>query len=205
MDNVQDQKVLRENWPRTGNTSILITCRSKILAASPAAVAIEVPTFSKDEGSKLVLNIVNRKNADEDEDLAAHELSEKLGGLALAIDIVAEQINTPKRFKTIREFLPYYDQHYRDLHKRPKIGVFDPYYSKDIHTVWQTAFDHLQADAAWLMSLFCFMVPEDIPQCILEPKSDMSQEWKFLSNPEEYVEPSSCSCLLTSTASRMLS
>lgn len=166
---------------------MLVTCRSEILAASPTAVAIEVPTFTIDESSNLILNIMNKKNADKDENLAAHELSEKLGGLALAIDIVAKQIKTRKRFKTIRDFLPYYDQHCRTLHKRPKIGIFDPYYSKDIDTVWQTAFEHLQPEAARLMSLFCFMAPEGIPRRVLEPKGDMPPGWDFLLDPEEYV------------------
>ncbi|KAL8896037.1 MAG: hypothetical protein Q9207_007903 [Kuettlingeria erythrocarpa] len=186
LDNVEDQKVLSENWPRTGNGSILVTCRSEILAASPAAVAIEIPAFTMSESGELIMNIMNRKNASEDENLAAHELSEKLGGLALAIDIVAKQIKTRKRFKTIRDFLPYYEQHYRTLHKRPKIGIFDPYYSKDIDTVWQTAFEHLEPDAARLMSLFCFMAPEGIPQWVLEPKGDVPTGWEFLKDPENF-------------------
>ncbi|KAL8647404.1 MAG: hypothetical protein Q9210_005582 [Variospora velana] len=107
LDNVEDQKVLSENWPRTGNGSILVTCRSEILAASPAAVTIEIPAFTIDKSGELIINIMNRKNASEDENLAAHELSEKLGGLALAIDIVTKQIKTRKRFKTIRDFLPF--------------------------------------------------------------------------------------------------
>ena len=187
MDNVEDQKVLRENWPTSGNGSILVTCRSEILAASPAAVAIEVPTFTTAESGELIMNIMNRKISTEDEVLAAHELSKKLGGLALAIDIVAKQIKTRKRFKTIRDFLPYYDQHRRTLHKRPKIGIFDPYYSKDIDTVWQTAFENLPPDSAHLMSLFCFTAPEGIPQWILEPKGEMPPGWEFMSDPDEYV------------------
>ena len=133
------------------------------------------------------MNIINRKASTEDEVMAAHELSEKLGGLALAIDIVTKQIKTPKRFKTIRDFLPYYDQNHRTLHKRPKTGIVDPYYSKDIDTIWHTAFENLSPDAALLMSLFCFTAPEGIPQWILEPKGEMPPGWEFLSHPDEYV------------------
>lgn len=166
-----------------------MTCRSEILAASPAAVAIEIPAFTTDESGELIMNIMNRKNASEDESLAAQELSEKLGGLALAIDVVAKQIKIRRRFETIRDFLPYYEQHYRTLHKRPKIGIFDPYYSKDIDTLWQTAFEHLEPDASRLMSLFCFMAPEGIPQWVLEPKCDVPTGWEFLKDPEKYVSP----------------
>ncbi|KAL9009768.1 MAG: hypothetical protein Q9173_005235 [Seirophora scorigena] len=109
LDNVEDQKVLSEDWPRTGNGSILVTCRSEILAASPAAVAIEIPAFTTNESGELIMNIMSKENASKDGHLAAHELSEKLGGLALAIDIVAKQIKIRRRFRTIRDCLPYYD------------------------------------------------------------------------------------------------
>lgn len=101
MDNVEDPKVLRENWPTSGNGGILVTCRSKILAASPAGVAIEAPTFTNAESGELIMDIMKRKISTEDEVLATHELSEKLGGLALSIDIVTKQIKTRKRFNTI--------------------------------------------------------------------------------------------------------
>ena len=164
-----------------------MTCRSAIIATSPAAVAIEVPTFTTAEGGELIMTIMNRNISTEDEVSAANELSEKLGGLALAIDIVAKQIEISKRFKTIRDFLPYYDQHRRTLHEQPKIEKFDPYYSKDIGSVWQTAFENLPPDAAHLMSLFCFTAPEGIPQWILEPKGEMQPGWEFMSDPDAYV------------------
>lgn len=70
------------------------------------------------------------------------------------------------------------------------MGSFDPYYSKDIDTVWQTAFEHLEPDATRLMSLFRFMSPEGIPQWVLEPKGDVPSGWDFLKNPETYMSPS---------------
>ncbi|KAI9671547.1 MAG: hypothetical protein M1817_003599 [Caeruleum heppii] len=191
-DNVEDHTVLRENWPTTGTGTILVTCRSELLAASPATVAIEVPTFTGQESGELMLKILNRTDAGLDEVLAARELSAKLGGLALAIDIIAKQIKVRKRFKSVREFLPYYDEHRRMLQKRPKRGIFDPYYAKDIDTVWQTAFEHLTPDAAHLMALFCFLAPEAIPQWLMESKGDLPEPWCFLSDPERYLHEIQC-------------
>ena len=94
--------------------------------------------------------------------LAAHEVSDKLGGLALAIDIVTNQIKASGRFKSVRDFLPYYDQHRHALYQRPRMGILDPYYSKDIDTIWQTAFENLPPGAAHLMSLLGFAAPEGI-------------------------------------------
>ena len=156
------------------------------MASAPPAVAIEVPTFTTAESCELIMNITNREISTEDEILAARELSDKLGGLALAIDIIAKQIKTSERFKTIRDFLPYYDQHHRALHQRPEIGLLDPYYSKDIDNVWRAAFKNLTSAATQLMSLFCFTAPEGIPEWILQPKGEMLPGWKFMSDSDEY-------------------
>ncbi|KAL9039792.1 MAG: hypothetical protein Q9214_004731 [Letrouitia sp. 1 TL-2023] len=183
LDNVVNQNWLLDIWPVTGAGSILITCQSELLAESPAATSIEIPAFNKEEGGELVLRILNRKNISQDEVSAAQELSEKLGGLALLVDIVAKQIKMTKRFKNIRDFLTHYEEHYRDLNKRPRLGIVDPYYSKDGDTVWQTAFKTLGTNAARLLSLFCFVAPEGIPQWLLEQKDvNLPPGWEFLSS-----------------------
>ena len=189
LDNVEDQKVLSENWPTTGSGSILVTCRSEILAASPAVVSIEVPIFTNEESVELILKIVSKKDPVEDEIAAARELSGKLGGLALAIDIVAKQIKTRKRFRIIREFLPYYDQHRTSLYKQPRIAIFDPYYTKGIDTVRLAAFDNLPPEAALLMSLLCFMAPDGVSQWVLQPEHHilLPQGWDFLLGFDGYA------------------
>ncbi|KAL9612957.1 MAG: hypothetical protein Q9167_002486 [Letrouitia subvulpina] len=135
LDNVVDQNWLLDIWPVTGAGNILITCQSEPLAESLAATSIEIPTFNKEESGERILRILNRKNISQDDVSAAQELSEKLGGLALLLDIVAKRIKVTKRFKNVRDFLPYYEEHYRVLNKR--LGIVDPYYSKDGHTLRQ--------------------------------------------------------------------
>jgi hypothetical protein len=135
----------------------------------------------------MMLNILNKREATEDEILAVRELSDKLGGLALTIDIIAKQIRTCKSFKSIRDFLPCYDEHRRTLHRRPKRGIIDPYYAKGIDAVWKTAFELLTTEAAHLISLFCFMAPEGILQWILEQKDETLPGWEFLSGSEKYL------------------
>ena len=173
--------------PESGRGNVLVTCRSEFLAESVAASSIEIPTFSTDESTTLIFKILNKTDAGEDETLAANDLSEQLGGLALAIDIMSENIK--RRFQSVREFLPHYEQNRHSLHKLPEREVRDPTYSKDLDTVWRLAFESLDesvnpganGDAARLLQLLCFVAPEAIPQWLFQTTvADCPAEWRFL-------------------------
>ena len=145
---------------------------------------MEVPSFTPDEGSELMMQIIGRSSPTEDERAAAAELSDTLGGLALGVDIVAKQIRTSKRFKSVRDFLPYFYGNRRDMLQKPKRSGFDIYYSKDLDTVWTTAFvrigEGFELPEARLLSLLCYLAPEGIPQWVLESKEDLPNTWQFL-------------------------
>ena len=136
-----------------------MTCRSEFLTASPAAVAIEVPAFTMDERGERIILTMSKKTVSDDENLAAHELSERIRGLALAIKATTG-ITEPCT-----------------SHQRP--GNFDPYYLKFIDIVGQTAFEHLEPDAARLTSLFCFTLLNGILQWILAPIGACHQDGSF--------------------------
>lgn len=167
-DNVENAEDLSQAWPTVGCGRILITCRSKLLAESQSiATAIEIPPFSVAEGKDMILHILDRKHVSEEDLQAISEISKRLGGLALALDVVAKNIKFSCWFKSISEFLPYLDKNERSVLRRPRDGT-DPYYSKDVENVWQRAFDDLSDDAADLLRLLCFMGPESIPQSLLQ-------------------------------------
>ncbi|KAF1957122.1 TPR-like protein [Byssothecium circinans] len=193
-DNVEFEDTLTQNWPRTGNGSILVTCRSEFLVDSQVDVPIEVPTFTSDEGSELMMQIIGRNNPTQDERIAAVELSDRLGGLALGVDIVAKQIRTSKRFKSVKDFLPHFYEDRCELLKKPKRSGFNIYYSKDLDTIWNTAFVSLeeasQSTAARLLSLLCYLAPEGIPQWVLETKEQVPEEWQFFGSVTKFEEAS---------------
>lgn len=182
-DNIEEYEVLKENWPIVGRGCILVTCRSENLAAGLPANALEIPTFTVGESSDLMLKILDRQNVDEGEVDASKILSQKLGGLALALDIIAKQVRIRK--KSIRDFIPYYDEHYGTLHKRPKRGIRNPYYDKDLTTVWKAAFENLSSNSAICMSLLCFVAPESVPDWLLSQKVDLDEKYSFLKEHEE--------------------
>ncbi|KAI1108245.1 P-loop containing nucleoside triphosphate hydrolase protein [Nemania sp. NC0429] len=175
-DNVEDDKVLINNRPTVGSGDVLITCRSEPLAESIAMFPIEVTTFSTQESTSLIFQILNRTALNSEETQAADALAERLGGLALAIEIIAKNIKASRRFKSIEEFLPYYEEHCVALRKRHRRGICDLTYSKDIDTVWETVFATINpeanpdanTDAIRLMEILCFVAPEAIPQSLFQ-------------------------------------
>lgn len=167
-DNVEDSDLLQQNWPKAaiGNGSIIVTCRSEIAAASPAADSLEVPTFNVDEGSELFLRFLAKTSPTENDIAVARELSNRLGGLALGLELMAKQARVRK--KPLDQFLNFYDEHRKSLEKTPKRGIHNPYYGKDLETVWKAAFDNLSGPASAMMSLLCFVAPDAIPQTLFD-------------------------------------
>lgn len=182
LDNAEDKAVFTHNWPMTGTGSILVTCKSEFIAASPAAVAFEVTKFTPGESSELILRTLNMGDPSEEEVNASTCLAQKLGGLALALDIAAKQMIAHK--KPLQEFLPYYDQHQRTALKQTK-RINNPHYDKDLATMWDTVFESLGLHAARLLSLICFMAPDNITSSLFEQEIELPLDWKFLSDPDE--------------------
>lgn len=140
-DNVEDDTNLQPIWPITGSGTIIATYRSEFRAAALVDEVIEVPTFTIEEGSDFLLNNVGqRATTDADLDIAK-QLSNQLGGLALALEIIGKQIKA--RRTTVEKFLPFYNRNRQVMNKKLKRGPKNPYYDKDIETVWKTAFDNM--------------------------------------------------------------
>jgi NB-ARC domain len=182
-DNVEDPDLLIQNWPVSGSGCILVTCRNEVVALAPAASALEIPVFSKNEGSEFIIQMLARDVTLEERE-SSLELSEKLGGLPLALDMMAKQVRA--RRKTVTQFLPYYERNRKLLYKNTRRGIASPYYSKDLETVWKTAFENLGASGAGLMSLLCFFAPDGIPVSVLEASTEPLVGYEFLRMSEEY-------------------
>ena len=153
-----------QNWPTVGRGKILVTCRSELLAESgPIATSIEVPAFTLDQSTELILQILSNKSAGPDEVAAANRLSARLGGLALAVDIIAQQIKVSRHFSSVAEYLPYFEQNESWALKRPRRGNGDLWYSKNLDKLWKTAFEKLTEHASEMLGILCFMSPKSIP------------------------------------------
>lgn len=168
-DNVETHESLVQNLPRVGNGQILVTCRSDIVADSDAiTTSVEVPTFTVAESTDMILHILNKQGASEEEIQATSEISKRLGGLALAVDIIARRIKTSRRFKSIEDFLPYLEPNQSSILGRPKPAGLDVSDPKDLERVWSSVFESLNDDATELLRLICFMGPESIPETLFQ-------------------------------------
>lgn len=184
-DNVEDDTKLELIWPTSGRGTIIVTCRSQSRADALVNEVIEVPTFSLEEGSDFLLKNVGQR-APTDTDLAiAKQLSYKLGGLALALEIIGKQIKA--RRTTMEHFLPFYNRNRQVMNKEPKRGPKNPYYDKDIETVWETSFDNLSPEASKFLMLLCFLAPTDVPQFIFAQGKDLSEDFVFLDDEMLWV------------------
>ena len=165
-DNVEDRNLLDRIWPSCGQGSILITCRSELLAASSAASAIEVPSFTDEEGGALLLQELGLDH------YSAHDLelsasfSNTLGGHGLAIDLMARHMSARK--KTLDQLIQSYREDPRSLHSLPKRGgIVSKYYSKDLSSMWTIAFDQLEPTSARLFGILSMVGPDQLPTQVL--------------------------------------
>ncbi|KAM0421250.1 hypothetical protein ACHAPT_010972 [Fusarium lateritium] len=153
-DNVEEMEALEANIPRVSQSEgkVLITCRNEFLAESAAMSSVEIPSFLTEESAALMLQILKKPNAMPEEVEAARSLSEQLGGLALAIDIIAKNIKVSRKFKTVTDFLSY---------------------------SFETPKPTINPDATRLMEVLCFLGPEGNPQDMLQDQFiKSSKEWQ---------------------------
>jgi hypothetical protein len=141
---------------------------------------VEVPTFTILEGRDFLLKMVaQRATTPADLDIAK-QLSDRLGGLALALEIIGKQIKARKT--TVEYFLPFYNRNRQAMNKEPKRGAKNPYYDKDIETVWETSFINLGPEASKFLMLLCLLAPTDVPEGIFTQGKDLPEDYLFLNN-----------------------
>lgn len=179
-DNVEENTNLLPIWPTTGHGDIIVTCRSEFRVDALVDKVVEVPTFTILEGRDFLLKMVaQRATTPADLDIAK-QLSDRLGGLALALEIIGKQIKARKT--TVENFLPFYIRNRQAMNKEPKRGPKNPYYDKDIETVWETSFINLGPEASKFLMLLCLLAPTDVPEGIFTQGKDLPEDYIFLNN-----------------------
>ena len=177
MDNVEDPELLRTAWPVAAHGKVLVTSRNDVVSFDPAAGGLEIEVFDEHDGCKFVLSLVGRKNYSNEEQEAARNLSIRLGGLALAIAVMAAQIRL--RSKSIADFLGLYRKHPQRLN-RERRGV-ESRYNFSLQTCWQTAFESLSEEASTLLGIIAHIGPDAIPEALFHPNQSarLPQDLEF--------------------------
>ena len=185
MDNVEMLDVIRKAWPIANHGAILVTSRNDIVSLDPAAGGLEIEVFQGDEGASLLTVMIGRENYSDAEKNAARKLSTRLGGLALALAVMASQIRL--RRKSIAEFLSLYERHPRQLNKERR-GI-ESYYELSLASCWSTAFESLSEQASALLGIIAYIAPDSIPEVFFKPEDSSAlppnlsfceDEWKYV-------------------------
>ncbi|PVH79565.1 hypothetical protein DL98DRAFT_572409 [Cadophora sp. DSE1049] len=179
-DNVEDDTDLQPIWPTTGHGTIIVTSRSALRADALVDEVTQVPTFTTDEGSEFLLKYAGQRATSDADVVVAKQFSDRLGGLALALEIIGKQIKT--RSMSAANFLPFYNRNRQAMSKEPKRGPKNPYYDKDLETVWEAAFDSLTEEASKFLMLLCFLAPTDVPEGIFSKGKNLPEDYSFLSD-----------------------
>ncbi|KAL2833836.1 hypothetical protein BDW59DRAFT_156634 [Aspergillus cavernicola] len=182
-DNVEDNRVLSVLWPSNGPGSVLITCRSELIAvSSPAAQAIEIPAFTDDEGSRLLLKEIGVASETAREKGLSVEFAGLLGGHALSLNVMARSIVARK--KGLEYFVQVYKKNPHSLHKKPKrktARISNQYYRSDddLESLWAIPFSELDEEASRTLGIMSMCGPNKIPDIIFKTATFGTDEEEF--------------------------
>lgn len=132
---------------------------------------IEVPQLSLQSGAEFLLKqLYNKKTHDSEFEHAKH-LSELLGGLPLALQLMSVTIQ--KKRVSIEQFVPFYKSN-EDRLQGSNPSVLKPYYTRGLNTAWDISFRDLRTastDAESLFGVLCFLAPDNVSLSVFQPKA----------------------------------
>ena len=153
-DNATEPAALRAFLPRSHSGHVLVTSRHTSWRGLAASIEVEV-LAPQDAAAFL-----SARTGEEDE-AAARELCEELGGLPLALEDAAAYMESTGR--TIASYLSHLRNH------RPRLLFGEPgrgRISGNLGTVWELSFRQVEREepsASELLKLTAFLAPDDVP------------------------------------------
>ncbi|KAF5975685.1 tetratricopeptide-like helical [Fusarium bulbicola] len=191
-DNVEDFDDIRKQcWPLSPHASLLVTARAEIVAVDMVH-CIEVPNLDEAESLELLLAILAKAkdSYSKTDSKAAKKLAKDLGGMPLALAIMAMNIRSSK--KSLTNFLPWYVGHTAKIHKKVSAKVsLQPYYLHSLHDCFKTSFVRLRDESQEGYELFkiaCILGAEALPRTLFQSQDSENipvalrfcqEEWDF--------------------------
>ncbi|KAJ6019884.1 Tetratricopeptide-like helical [Penicillium canescens] len=201
-NDLQTNKDLLMKWLQSTESEwllfggILITSRTEMDLINFNVVSFEIPVFGNNEAGQLIMNIIGRSHYSTDEIAAAGELSKFVGGLALAVVILA--LNIRRRRCQIRQFCKLYEKNAGSFFEESKPSDLGPYYAHSLTTAWKVAFQSIGENALSLFGSISVLGPDNIPEELFETSgADFSDnlielavcfdEWNFEQTVHELI------------------
>ncbi|HET9920290.1 MAG TPA: TIR domain-containing protein [Ktedonobacteraceae bacterium] len=171
LDNVEDLRSIYDFIPYGGRGHVLLTTCAQ--AAGTFATGIELETVQADEGalfllrrSRIIAPDATLESAVESDIARAREISERMGGLPLALDQAGAFIE--ETACSLDEYLELYQKQHRELLKQ-RGDIADPH-PEPVATTWLLSFEKVERAnpaAAELLYLCAFLQPDAIPEEII--------------------------------------
>ncbi len=181
-DNADDLELVQDFWPTDCSGSILVTSRDPLARKYLASDGVDVQPFSAESGAELLTRWTGQTGTNDE----AREISQRLGGLPLALTQMAGVVN--RQQLSIGELLQMYaeEQSHKDLFNS-NIGrvSYQSAYQHSISTVW--ALEDLESKSVMLLNVLSLLDPDSIQEYILYPQGDATSPSRgYLSSPLEY-------------------
>ncbi|KAF5536943.1 tetratricopeptide-like helical [Fusarium phyllophilum] len=191
-DNVEDFDDIRKQcWPLSPHSSVLVTARAEIVAVDMVH-CIEVPNLDETESLELLLAILAKDSYSKTDRNAAKKLAEDLGGMPLALAIMAMNIRSSK--KSLTNFLPWYEGHTAKIHKKVSAKAsLQPYYLHSLHECFKTSFVRLREESQEGYELFriaCTLGAEALPSVLFQGQDseDLPLSLKFCQDEWDFEQ-----------------
>lgn len=186
------RKPLLEYIPKSGNSSIIITSRSREVALKMVQHKdlIEVKPMEKSEALELLQKTLDQP----DESQESRRLVEKLDFIPLAIVQAASYIRNRAPLSSVSQYLRHFqqsDRHVTKLLAKEAGHLYRDWEAKNsILVTWQISFDHVRhkkPSAADLLSLMSFFDRQGIPENLIrhQPTANYIPSPDFYSNSSD--------------------
>ena len=165
LDNVEDGELADDCLPSASHGAVLLTSRRSLVSLGLETIKDEkqIKEFLGPKGAKVLMQLVGRPSYSPEETAAAQLLSEELGGLALAIGVMAAQVKRGQ--ESFEDFLKFYKENKAFLHKL-KSGT--KAYQGSLHTCWHMSFQNLNEQAFAILAVLSFLAPDSIPERLFQ-------------------------------------
>lgn len=155
-----------------------MTSRDYTAAYSPASAGLVVQPFDDATGAAAFLELIGQTNPSQANIGLAREITQKLGGLPLALRQISGFF--VKKKMSLKDFLSLYNRNAGAINAG---GTRLSDYQHTLSTVWRMAFRQLTGDASFLQKLLTFFDPDRVDELILtndKGTKARSDEFDFL-------------------------
>ncbi|KAI0873975.1 P-loop containing nucleoside triphosphate hydrolase protein [Hypoxylon argillaceum] len=178
-DNIEDEGVIEQLWPKGSHGSIILTSRNHDLSRICGHGSIEVPLFTNAESSLFMMSLKRSLDSfDTEEAEIVAQIAKRLGYLPLALDHIRSYIR--RTVTTYRTFKQLYQDFDTNLLFQP--GIVGPSYEKSIRNTWTMTLSTIDEPPRVLMETLALLDSDGVP---IELFENCNKKAKMYNGPND--------------------